>query len=259
MDDIGLHCQKCGYNLTGLVRNVCPECGSTFDIKMLSHDPELRRRGTPVYGKRGWALIPRTLQTLLHMLFRPRSFAQRLRFDEPLGPAIAVFLIAISPNVWIALGCPFKSDWGWRHYLGNLLPTFFVITVMVLLILFFSGVFAVISRRQSNYWSFAHRLRYWCIVTMYSAVFLPIWPFYCAGRWLRWQDYSVGWPFLNSYCRGHIYPATIVIIWWIIIIFVVLWYRSRSRWLVVILMLAAFLFVRSMVQISDAGIPRLTR
>lgn len=33
-----IHCPKCGYNLTGLAQNVCPECGTEFD------PVELRRR-----------------------------------------------------------------------------------------------------------------------------------------------------------------------------------------------------------------------
>jgi len=37
------HCQKCGYNLTGNVSGVCPECGTEIDLASSRFD----RRGTP--------------------------------------------------------------------------------------------------------------------------------------------------------------------------------------------------------------------
>ena len=160
MDEIVLNCQKCGYNLTGLTSDVCPECGTTFDLELLRIDPELRRLGTPVYGKRGLSLIPRTMQTLLLLLFRPRSFALRLRVDEPLYPAAVVFLLALSPNIWLLLGPPFGTAWRWRLAHGWQWTVAFVVA-MVFLVLAGAVVFAASSARgTSRLWRFPRRFRF---------------------------------------------------------------------------------------------------
>lgn len=38
--DVGLACPKCGYSLTGLVEERCPECGSAFSIASMIADGE---------------------------------------------------------------------------------------------------------------------------------------------------------------------------------------------------------------------------
>jgi hypothetical protein len=260
MNETDLTCPSCGYNLTGLPREICPECGTSFDLELLRNDPELRRLGTPVYGRRGIALIPRTLATLLLLLFRPRSFAQRLRVDEPLGPAVVVFLLAFSPSIWLYLRVSFRMGWRWEVAQIWLLTMYFV-AALGLLVLTVAGVFAASSVRGTSVsWTFRHRFRFWCIVAMYTTIFLPLWPFYCAGiRSLRLQDYTTVWPFFYFYFPNTAYPATLVLLWWTLIISVILWYRNRPRWLAIILMLVAFLFVRASVQIADGSIPRLSR
>ncbi|HVX83424.1 MAG TPA: hypothetical protein VH253_01265 [Phycisphaerae bacterium] len=32
MDDTGLRCPRCGYNLTAMTSSVCPECGERFVV-----------------------------------------------------------------------------------------------------------------------------------------------------------------------------------------------------------------------------------
>lgn len=257
MNEIGLNCPNCGYNLTGLTRDVCPECGTTFDLELLRNDPELRRLGTPVYGKRGIELIPRTLETLLLLLFRPRSFALRLRVDEPLGPAVVVFMFALSPVIWIRL--TYGRPWLWS-LARQWQPTVVFVAAMAILVLAVALVFAVSSARgESRMWAFSRRFRFWCVVVMYTTVFLPLWPFFCAGiRRLGWRDYTTVWPFFYLYPKAT-YSGMILILWWTLIISVVLWYRNRPRWLTILLMLVAFQFVRASVQIADVTIPRLAR
>lgn len=258
VDEIGLNCTSCGYNLTGLTREVCPECGTTFDLELLRNDPELRRVGTPVYGKRGVELIPRTLETLFLLLFRPRSFAQRLRFDEPLGPSVVVFVLALSPIISINLpgGTPFlwTLTRAWQ-------PTAVFVAAMGILVLAVAVVFAASAVcGTSRFWAFPRRFRFWCIVAMYTTIFVPLWPLFCAGtRPLTLRNYATIWPFFYLHFRIQAYPATILLLWWTLIISVVLWYRNRPRWLAILLMLAAFLFVRASVQIVDGAIPRLSR
>ncbi|MCH8148378.1 MAG: hypothetical protein IH987_10350 [Planctomycetes bacterium] len=256
MEDAGLSCLYCGYNLTGLTRSVCPECGATFDRL----DPELQRRGSPVYGNRGLALIPRTLQTLALMLFRPRSFALRLRVDEPRGPALIVFLLSFCLTAWIQLDFAVGAALRWKLSILWLSPLF-LLTTMVLLILALAALLAASSTRgPSPVWTFARRFRFWCSVGMYTMIFAPLWPVFCAGiHSLSWRNYSTDWPFFYKYYQPEAYLVTILLLWCTLIISVVLWYRSRPRWMAIILMLAAFVFVRAWVQAVDMSIPRLSR
>ena len=39
------HCQRCGYNLTGLTSNRCPECGGGIELDAVTHGAHHRRRG----------------------------------------------------------------------------------------------------------------------------------------------------------------------------------------------------------------------
>jgi hypothetical protein len=55
-----LYCPKCGYNLTGLTENVCPECGGAFDPRQVR---ALQRRGIS------------TRSVVLQLIFVPAGFA----------------------------------------------------------------------------------------------------------------------------------------------------------------------------------------
>jgi hypothetical protein len=258
VDDIGLNCPCCRYNLTGLTRDVCPECGTAFDLELLRNDQRYRRRGTPVYGKRRLELITGTIETLFLLLFRPRSFALRVRDDEPLGPAVVVFLVALVLTLWrlLAHGTP----WLWslpRHWREAVV----VVAVVGSLVLAVAFVFAASSTSRTSWaWTLRRRFRFWCMVAMYSTIFLPLWMWFCAGSYpLPWQVFTTHWLFFGRYVHTEVYLAMILILWWTFTISVVLWYRVRPRWLAIVLMLAAFLFVRASVQIVDGSIPRLSR
>jgi len=47
------HCQKCGYNLTGNVSGVCPECGTAVAETRGRGDAVTRGRGEAVTRRRG--------------------------------------------------------------------------------------------------------------------------------------------------------------------------------------------------------------
>ncbi len=261
MEDTDLHCLNCGYNLTGLTGAVCPECGSRVDWDLLRSDPELRRRGSPGYLARGWAIVPRTLASLLLLLFRPRSFALRFRADEAILPAALVLLLAVIPNVWIALGAPpFGRSWSWAIACGWESVLMLLCGVGLLLVLFAAVSSALSGRGSSQRWRFRHRFRFWCIIGMYSMVFAPAWPWVGARiRHLSDYGYGYGWPgpIIAVFLQKEI--GSLLSLWWTTILCVALWYRARPRWLAIILMLVAMLFVCASVHLLDAAIPRLAR
>ncbi len=76
LDDAGLRCPRCEYNLTGLAMPRCPECGETFAWD----DPRLMLRPTPQIafeGANGRGRIVGWLVTWLTVLFLPWRFAQQ--------------------------------------------------------------------------------------------------------------------------------------------------------------------------------------
>jgi hypothetical protein len=78
VNDTGLRCPRCEYNLTGLVEDRCPECGEAFDRELLAlgyaagprpvpgWDEGIRRPGVAAY-----------LRTCLRIAFRTGDFARR--------------------------------------------------------------------------------------------------------------------------------------------------------------------------------------
>lgn len=75
--DTGLRCPRCDYNLTGLTRARCPECGETFDWD------EVRRaaQNLPTIAferARGWRKVPAFFVTWATVLFAPWIFARQI-------------------------------------------------------------------------------------------------------------------------------------------------------------------------------------
>jgi predicted Zn-ribbon and HTH transcriptional regulator len=90
-----LFCPKCGYNLTGLPENRCPECGTTFDPAKV--EASQRRRCKPISLGR----------VLLRLLLPPAAFLVVL-VSASIGPGrnldkfIAVALVSAIVFVLVA-------------------------------------------------------------------------------------------------------------------------------------------------------------
>ena len=75
--DSGLHCPRCDYNLTGLSRSRCPECGTTFDWDEVRRAAEHRPRIAFERARR-WRKIPAFAVTWATVLFAPWIFAKQI-------------------------------------------------------------------------------------------------------------------------------------------------------------------------------------
>jgi hypothetical protein len=76
VQDSGLRCPGCGYNLTGLSEARCPECGATFDWDVVRRAAEDRPR-IAFEAAAGWRKLPALLLTWLTVLIAPWVFARQ--------------------------------------------------------------------------------------------------------------------------------------------------------------------------------------
>lgn len=76
--DEGLRCPQCEYNLTGLVDDVCPECGGAFDRDVLIAELAGAPQPIPIWGTRGDCGSPAAfICTLWEIWIHPVRFAHR--------------------------------------------------------------------------------------------------------------------------------------------------------------------------------------
>ncbi|HNO77447.1 MAG TPA: hypothetical protein PKN33_05240 [Phycisphaerae bacterium] len=105
INDEGLRCPRCEYNLTGLEESVCPECGCAFDRRQLLAEKAGAPAPIPIWGLRNEiGLLPAFARTVLNIWFHPIRFAKRFPINPNqrdatvfsrwcLGIAVAAILI----------------------------------------------------------------------------------------------------------------------------------------------------------------------
>ncbi len=250
----GPSCPFCDYCLIGLSENRCPECGAMIDLASIRVDSESYRNGTPVRGVRGIQVLPRTVQTIFLLLFRPISLGKRLRHDEPFLPPLHVAFFAISPFLWIQIRWPFGTPMisgiaqHWRDVSSLVMQFAFGVILFGLL----CG--ACTFRTGLGRFPFVRRFRLWCLVGMYSMVLLVPWPWFCAGtRRLDLLQNGI-WPV------GHgTWSVTILIVWWVTVLSLVSIGRYGSPRRTILFVGIGIVFVTMMVHVADWSLPRFAR
>jgi len=225
--DSGLHCLKCGYNLTGLTGSLCPECGWTIDWAQAA-DCEATRAGTYAHRSQGISVIAGTIRTVLQMLVTPWKFARELRSDEALIPSACVALFSYA---WFVVHSILAGDKPGVRDVIELAAT--IACVMV----FQTIVFATLNfRAKSALWSWPRRVRLWWIVSCYSTIFVASWKLVGGPPIaMSWYDTNFYWP-LNrpSALSGIELGTTIIFYWWWVILATVLLVRHQPKWLAAI-------------------------
>ena len=234
VEDTGDRCVDCGYNLTGLTADVCPECGWQIDWELARSGVEGRRVGTPAHRARGWRKVDQTLMTVMVMLFTPWRFARQVRTDE-----------AIWPGLIVAALCCLTMSQRFAGGLGDLLRMIiFLLPGVSVVILAQSLVFATLCVRPSaDSPRWYARFRLWLIVSFYSTCFVASWRFIEEPPMISsLSDTTFAWPLdPSSLIRPHL-GATTIFYWWWAILATVLLIRNRPRWLAGLLIPLVFLF-----------------
>ncbi|MCX5661001.1 MAG: hypothetical protein NTW19_15035 [Planctomycetota bacterium] len=113
--DLKLHCLKCGYNLTGLTREVCPECGAAFRWEELMAASKTRWGNGGLWGIGLFLLAPAfcvfadALALVVKHLFFNKDLAELIMMGS-LGVGLLIaFVCSFIRGRWVARRLARKS------------------------------------------------------------------------------------------------------------------------------------------------------
>ncbi len=240
--DEGLRCPNCEYNLTGLVEETCPECGTPFDRRRLITKIHARLHSIPIWGERnsrGW--IRSFIWTLIEIWIHPVRFSSRFptspnKSDARLFSRVCLFTSFI---LWmIALRNPFGPYWSTNFYivgaLIELIGLMYFCELLVRKLIFapwrmFSNTRADDQRNDA----FIRMTRAFLVLSS-MATLLSNWPNSRMNRWygLTIQDKSV-WP-----------TIAVFVYWWICVtIMAFVMTRKKSTFVRAMLFVPAVFFL----------------
>ncbi|GJM26505.1 MAG: hypothetical protein DHS20C16_29200 [Phycisphaerae bacterium] len=103
-NDEGLRCPECEYNLTGLVEDVCPECGRPFDREQLLAELAGATVPIPIWSQRDEIGDVRAFgRTVLEIWAHPTRFAKRFPQNPDCDDAVLFsrWCLGIAMGVWL--------------------------------------------------------------------------------------------------------------------------------------------------------------
>lgn len=195
-------CIRCGYNLTGLTRDICPECGWTVDWDLAACDLENRRPGTVAHRAKNQFAVARTAATVFSMLFTPWRFAREIRYDESIVPSLSVAVLSLAITF-----VPWTHNNPTTHELLCFLSA--IITVVIANSVLFASLCFVRTPRRSTW---GKRFRLWLLISLYSTCFVASWR--CAGPPIvGLTDATVYTPLIDPSFLGPQAGATLIFYW----------------------------------------------
>lgn len=208
-------CTHCDYIVLGLPDDLCPECGRVIDWGRAYDDDEQRRRGSPARDTSFGANIVRAVPAALLMLFRPITFARRLRWDEPIAPAVLIAAAAY------AISFPRASQL-------DLFPAVMAGSLACMLIN--SLAFATIGLGREAPLRWHQRLRLSALVSLYSTCFVAAWTL-TDPPLVNGPSANFLWLFDARLANEAGFLArTLIFYWWWAILIVFASGRLRPRW-----------------------------
>jgi len=127
--DSGLRCPGCGYNLTGLIENRCPECGGEFDRDRLLALLESGPRPIPVWDDKDSHVLVRFARVCLITWFAPGRFGRAFprRFDPK---SAGRFRLMVVPVAAVPLAINYVVKGGLSHLIW-LVPSIMTLLIGV--------------------------------------------------------------------------------------------------------------------------------